>query len=181
MQKRKKILAIIIALVLITAGILFWHNSRSKMMLANVSSSNGAQYSMELPKSFVPAHFNDTLPEMSLQYENADRGLHVLVIDESKAKIISFGLDYDLDTYMKIATRAQDKDGVYVNKPLTINGNKALQTEIKEITNGKKQVYKLTCIETQKFFYQVLVWTDEDKYDSNKDEMEAMINSFKEK
>lgn len=150
------------------------------MMLASVNSSNGSQYSLELPKNFVPAHFNDTLPEMSLQYENADRGLHILVIDESKAKIISFGLDYDLDTYMKIATRAQDEEGVYVNKPVTINGNKALQTEIKEITNAKKQVYKLTCIETQKFFYQVLIWSDEDKYDSNKGDMETMINSFRE-
>lgn len=150
-------------------------------MLASVNSSNGARYSLELPKGFGPADFNDTLPdEGSLQYENAAIGLHIFVLDESKAKIISFGLDYDLETYMKIATRAQDKDGVYVNKPVTINGNKALQTEIKEITNGKKQVYKLTCIETQKFFYQILIWSDEDKYDSNKDDMEAMINSFKE-
>lgn len=150
------------------------------MMLADVTSSNGARYSMELPKNFIPANFNDTLPEMSLQYENVDDGLHALVIDESKAKIISFGLDYDLDTYMKIATRAQDKDGVYVNKPLTINGNKALQTEINETSNGIKKVYKLTCIETQKFFYQVLIWSEEAKYDSNKDVMDKMINSFRE-
>lgn len=150
-------------------------------MLADVTSSNGAQYSMELPVGFVPAHFNDTLPEMSLQYENVDRGLHVLVIDESKAKIISFGLDYDLDTYMKIATRALDKDGVYVNKPLTINGNKAFQTEIKAVQKEIKKVYKLTCIETTKYFYQVLIWSDENMFDSNKDDMEKMINSFKEK
>lgn len=149
-------------------------------MLADVKSSNGARYSMELPRNFVPANFNDTLPEMSLQYENPGRGLHVLVIDESKAKIISFGLDYDLDTYMKIATRAQDKDGVYVNHPLTINGNKALQAEIKGTSQNVKKIYKLTCIETQKFFYQVLIWSDEDKFDSNKADMEKMINSFKE-
>lgn len=180
MQKRRKILAIVIALLLIVAMTLYWQSLGSKMMLADVTSSNGARYSMELPKNFIPARFNDTLPEMSLQYENSDRGLHALVIDESKAKIISFGLDYDLDTYMKIATRAQDKDGVYVNKPLTINGNKALQTEIKETSNGIKKVYKLTCIETQKFFYQVLIWSQEDKFESNKDDMDKMINSFKE-
>lgn len=180
MQKRKKIFTIIIAALLITVMILMWQRNKNKMMPADVRSSNGARYSMNIPANFVPANFNDTLPEMSLQYESADKDLHVLVIDESKAKIISFGLDYDLDTYMKIATRAQDKDGVYVNKSLTINGNKALQTEIKETSNSVKKVYKLTCIETQKFFYQVLIWSDEDKFDSNKEDMEKMINSFKE-
>ncbi|MEO5642348.1 MAG: hypothetical protein ABIQ40_16355 [Bacteroidia bacterium] len=181
MPKRRKIFTLILALLLIAAMILYWQSRNQKMMLADVRSSNGAQYSMELPNDFVPADFNDTLPEMSLQYENAQHGLHVLVIDESKAKIISFGLDYDLDTYMKIATRTQDKDGVYVNKPLTINGNKALQTEIKETSNGVKKMYKLTCIETQKFFYQLLIWSEEDKYTSNKEDMEKMVNSFKER
>jgi hypothetical protein len=180
MQKRRKVLFTILALLLIVAVVFYWLMRGKRTMHADATSSNGAHYSMELPSGFIPAHFNDTLSEMSLQYEDVKRALHVLVIDESKAKIISFGLDYDLDTYMKIATRAQDKEGVYVNKPLTLNGNKAFQTEIKETQKGIKKVYKLTCVETPKFFYQVLIWSDEDKYDSNKDDMEKMIDSFKE-
>ncbi|MDQ3108946.1 MAG: hypothetical protein M3R17_03535 [Bacteroidota bacterium] len=180
MQNRKKILVALIVLVLLVAFALFWHSRIPREMNADIKSSNGAHYSLELPKDFVDAHFNDTLPEMSLQYESADDDLHILVIDESKAKIISFGLDYDLDTYMKIATRTLDKDGIYVNKPLTINGNKALQTEIRLTSNGIKKVYKLTCIETQKFFYQVLTWTAESEFEPNKDDMEKMINSFRE-
>jgi hypothetical protein len=180
MQKRRKVLIAIIALLLIIAFALFWKFRMSGEMPTAIKSSNGAFYSLDLPRGFVPARFNDTLPEMSLQYENPGRDLHILVIDDSKAKIISFGLDYDLDTYMKIATRALDKDGVYVNKPVTINGNKAMQTEIRLTSNGVKKVYKLTCIETQKFFYQLLTWTGEDKFDSNKDDMDKMVNTFKE-
>ena len=180
MQKRRRILFGVIALLLVIAVALFWRLRMSDGMPADIKSSNGAHYSLDLPRNFTPARFNDTLPEMSLQYENADRDLHILVIDDSKAKIISFGLDYDLDTYMKIATRALDKDGVYVNKPVTVNGNKAMQTEIKLTSNGIKKVYKLTCIETPKFFYQVLIWTAENNFDSNKDDMEKMVNTFRE-
>ena len=103
-----------------------------------------------------------------------------MVIDESKAKIISFGLDYDLDTYMKIATRAIDNDGVYPNKTFVLNGNKAIQTEIKAETKGKKMVYKLTCVETPKFFYQILEWTNESALGQNKSDMDKMADSFKE-
>ncbi len=180
MKKRRKILIIIISLLLIGTVAFFWLLHGHKMVNASVTSSNGARYSVDLPMGFVPAHFNDTLPEMSLQYEDPNRGLHILVIDESKAKIISFGLDYDLETYMKIATRAQDKDGIYVNNPLTINGNKASQTEIKETMLGVKKIYKLTCIETNKYFYQMLIWSDEAKFDSNKKDIEKMVYSFKE-
>jgi hypothetical protein len=180
MQKRKKTLFIVLGALLLVAVALFLLIQRRGPLHADITSSNGARYSVVLPPGFIPAHFNDTLPEMSLQYEDAKRALHVLVIDESKAKIISFGLDYDLDTYMKIATRTLDKDGLYVNKPLTVNGNKAFQTDIKQTTKNVKKVYRLTCIETTKYFYQVLLWSDEDNFASNKDDMDKIINSFKE-
>ncbi|CAN5258124.1 hypothetical protein BH09BAC5_BH09BAC5_25630 [soil metagenome] len=173
-------LALIFGLILIPFLVFFWLVGNRSFVPAVVASSNGAHYGINLPKGFSPAHFNDTLPEMSLQYENKDRDLHVLVIDDSKAKIISFGLDYDLETYMKIATRILDQDGVYANKSLVINGNKAIQTEIKVNQKTKKKIYLLTCIETTKYFYQLLVWSGEEKYDSNKADMEMIVNSFKE-
>jgi hypothetical protein len=180
MQKRKKTFLIILGALLLTAVALFLLIQRKGPLHADITSSNGARYSVMLPPGFVPAHFNDTLPEMSLQYEDAKRALHVLVIDESKAKIISFGLDYDLDTYMKIATRTLDKDGLYVNKPLTINGYKTLQTDLNLTMKNVKKVYRLTCVETTKYFYQVLVWSDENNFASNKDDIDKIINSFKE-
>lgn len=179
MQKRRKILTVILALLMIVALVIYWQSQNHKMMLAEVSSSNGARYAIELPNDFEPAHINDSLASISLQYENVKRDLHIMVIDESKAKIISFGLDYDLDTYMKIATRAIDKDGVYPNKTFILDGNHAIQTEIKADTKGKKVIYKLTCVETPKYFYQILEWTPEASIDKNRDEMTLMVQSFK--
>lgn len=158
---------------------MLWLMRGPKMMTADVTSSNGARYEMLMPNDMEPSHINDSAA--SLEYQNAKRELFIEVIDESKAKIISFGLDYDLETYMKICTRNIDKEGLYVNKPMTINGNKALQTEIKAANSkGKLMEYKLTCVETQKFFYQILTWTPEVSFSSNNTDMEKMVNSFKE-
>src|ERR1044072_2155379 len=127
MQKRRTILWIII-LALLALAIFFWWIMRGqKMMDADITASNGSHYAMQLPGDMEPAHFNDSAA--SLEYESVNRQLSIEVVSDSKAKIISFGLDYDLDTYMKIATRQIDAQGLYVNKAITINGLKALQTD----------------------------------------------------
>lgn len=179
MAKRRKILLIIVFLLLILGAVCLWLMRGPKMMSADVTSSNGARYELFLPNDMEPSHVNDSAA--SLEYQNVKRQLFIEVIDESKAKIISFGLDYDLETYMKICTRTIDNEGLYVNKSLTINGNKALQTEIKKANSkGKLIEYKLTCVETPKFFYQILIWTPDNSFSANKADMEKMVNSFKE-
>lgn len=176
-MKKRRVLVSVIVIILLALAVVFWLMSqKGQTMKADVNSSNGSHYTMELPAEMDPA----SMDSVSLHYEAPDRELYVIVIDESKAKIISFGLDYDLETYMKIASRTLDSAGMYVNKPLTINNYKALQTEIKTKHKDKMVVYKLTAIETPKFFYQVLVWTTEDRYDSNKEDMEKIVSSFKE-
>jgi hypothetical protein len=176
MKKRRALISVIV-IVLIAFAVVFWLMSRSsEFMRAEATSSNGSHYEMQLPAEMEPA----SMDSASLHYEADSRELYVMVIDESKAKIISFGLDYDLETYMKIASRTLDSAGLYVNKPTTINGYKALQTEIKADHKGKKIVYRLTCIETPKFFYQVLTWTLEERYEGNKEDMETIVASFKE-
>lgn len=176
MKKRKALLSVII-IVLLALAVVFWLMNRgSGFMPAEATSSNGSHYVMEIPEEMEPA----SMDSASLHYEDGSRDLYVMVIDESKAKIISYGLDYDLETYMKIASRTLDSAGLYLNKSLEINGNKALQTEIKKNYKGKNIVYKLTCIESPKFFYQLLTWTTEDRYEGNKEDMDKMILSLKE-
>lgn len=179
MQKRRGILLIVVFILLVIGTVFWWVMRGHKMMSADVTASNGSHYFMQLPGDMEPAHFNDSAA--SLEYESVKRQLSIEVVSDSKAKIISFGLDYDLDTYMKIATRQIDPKGLYVNKPITINGLNALQTEI--VSKNKKDQnihYKLTCIETPKFFYMISIYTPEELAESNRNDMERMINSFKE-
>jgi hypothetical protein len=179
MQQRRKILFLIISILLVL-GIIFWWMMRGqKMMDADVTASNGSHYAMQLPGDMLPAHFNDSAA--SLEYESENRELSIEVVSDSKAKIISFGLDYDLDTYMKIATRQIDPQGLYVNKSITINGLKSLQTEITQKNKKNQNIhYKLTCIETPRYFYMISIYTTDQHFESNRNDMEKMVNSFKE-
>jgi hypothetical protein len=179
MQKRRKILIVIIFLF-VALGIFFvWLVRGNKMMDADIIASNGSHYKMQLPNDMEPTHTNDSAA--SLEYGNAKKQLYVEVIGDSKAKIISFGLDYDLETYMKIATRQLDNEGLYVNNPTTINGYKALQAEIVPKTNNSKNIhYKLTCIESSKFFYQIVIYSPAEFFEKNKSDIDKIIYSFKE-
>ena len=176
-KKRGRAIAAII-FVLLVAAVIFWlMRMGPKFMKAEITSSNGSHYLIELPSDLQWTQLNDNA---SLQYADHDTDLDVIVIDESKAKIISFGLDYDLETYMKIASRSLDSAGMYVNKPVTINGNNALQTEIRRKFKGKNVTYRLTCIETPKFFYQLRVQATDEEFLKRKDDIAKIIASFRE-
>ena len=179
MKKRRRIFAFVFFLLAVAAIVLWWLNHGMRYMTTDITSTNGSHYSVLLPNDMQPAdpRLNENA---SLEYESKPREIYVMVIDESKAKIISFGLDYDLDTYMKIASRTLDSAGMYVNKPMTINGIHGLQAEIHSTYKGKKVVYRLTCLESSNFFYRFLVWTPEMNYESNRNEIDKIINSFKE-
>jgi hypothetical protein len=176
-SRKKTLLSVGIFMVLATAVVLWLMSREGRYMTAEVNSTNGSHYGMLIPSTMEPAGFDENA---SFQYEDKQRELYALVIDESKAKIISFDLDYDLETYMKIASHILDSAGMYVNKPLTINGNKALQTDIKKKLNNQSVIYRLTVVETPKYYYQLLAWTTDSRYESNKDDMDKIISSFRE-
>jgi hypothetical protein len=177
MKNRKSLLAVVLV-VLIAAAAAFWLMNRpSPRMSAVIDSMNGSHYALDLPSTMNPAVFNDNA---SLQYADTKAELYVMVIDESKDKIASFGLDYDLETYMKIALRTLDSTGLYRTTTRTIGSCKALQADVKAVFRGKNVIYQLTTIESETSFYQILIWSLDSRYDSNKAEMEKIIASFHE-
>jgi hypothetical protein len=170
---------LVVCFLVLLSGALAWLLifRNAPQMPANIDSTNGAKYYLLLPSTMEPASFNDVA---SLQYEDQERELYVMVIDESKDKIASFGLDYDLETYMKIALRTLDSTGLYTYSTRMLGDAKALQTELKSSWKGKRVVYQLTCIESNSYFYQVLTWTTDGWYDRNKTEIERIVKSFHE-
>lgn len=169
----------ILVAILLIAGLIGWliYTNRDNMMEVNVASSNGSNYSLELPPDMKPAYFNDNA---SFQYHSETGDYSFIVIDDSKEKIASFGLDYDLDTYMKIATRSLDSAGMYVNSSITVNDVKALQATIKGKRENVETTFILTCVETPRFYYQLITLTPTAKFEQNKPLLEGIINSFRE-
>ena len=169
----------ILIAVLLVAGAFLWLylSSANNKMKAAIASSNGSNYTLELPQDMQPANFN---ADASFQYRSEAGDYSCIVIDDSKEKIASYGLDYDLETYMKIATRKLDSAGLYVNTSMEVNGMKAMQATIKGKKEGIPTNYILTCIETPSYYYQLVCWSPESKFGTNKDVLESIIQSFTE-
>lgn len=169
----------ITVLVLLVAGALAWIilADRDSYLKTSVASANGSNYKLELPGGMLPDQLNDNA---SIQYSDESSGISFFVIDDSKEKIASFGLDYDLETYMKISTRTLDSTGLHVNSRIEISGQPALQTEIEGLRNKEKCKFILTCIETPTFYYRLVIWSPADKFEANRSQMESIIQSFSE-
>lgn len=177
-MKNRKTLWTVLVVILAAAAVTFWLMQRpAPRMSAVIDSMNGSHYALDLPSTMTAGDFDE---HASLQYADRNAELYVMVIDESKEKIASFGLDYDLETYMKIAVRRLDSTGLYRASTRNLGNYKAIQTEVKAKFKGENMVYQLTAIETETGFYQLLIWTLESRYEKHKPEMERIITSFRE-
>jgi hypothetical protein len=175
----RKRLGLLIAIFLI-AGFLVWlvFFREDALPKISVDSASGAHYSLETPTDMEQTYFGND--NAAFNFTSESKGYSMMVIDDSKEKIASFGLDYDLDTYMKIATRTLDSAGVYVNSAIEVNGVKALQATVQGKRDGVPTTFILTCVETPTFYYQLICWSPTDKFEANKPVLEGLINSFKE-
>jgi len=135
------------------------------------------QYSLEVPDHMEPGELSE---DASFEYQNLQRELYAVVIDEQKETLNGFGLEYDLDTYMKIAMREIDSSGTVKPVKQKIGGLNALHAGLKGQVNGHQAVYRLTVIETPKRFYQLLIWTMDSWYERNRGDIEKIESSFKE-
>jgi len=55
-----------------------------------------------------------------------------------------------------------------------------MQATIKGKKEGIPTNYILTCVETPSYYYQLVCWSPESKFGTNKDVLESIIQSFTE-
>ncbi len=141
------------------------------------------RYSIDIPEYLQPCA--DLHKDASLQYQNVEKDIYAIVIDEKKTTMQGYDLDYDIDLYFKSIASQPFLDAIKDGKitaPVKqqINGSKALVAEITGKIEGTEVYYKLAVVETPYEFYQLLTWTraeNKEKYDPD---MIRLIESFKE-
>ena len=141
------------------------------------------RFAISVPDYMQPCA--DLHKDASLQYQNTELDVYALVIEEKKATMETYNLDYDIDLYFKnIASQAfieNIKNGK-VSPPgrQTIDGNKALTSEITGNIDGTDVYYKMAIVESKFSFYQILAWTRVDRKEKYEGDMTKFIESFKE-
>ena len=142
------------------------------------------QYLLTVPNSLRPC--TDLHKRASLQLQNLSEDFYVVVIDEKKLALRDFNLDYNLKTYYDALIRqsfTQKMKYPVIDKhprEIIIGGNKAILSSISGSVNNRAVFYKLGIVETPDYFYQIIVWTRQDKKDKLGIDMQKIIESFKE-
>ena len=162
--------------------LLFFAISCTKETVFNTVNVN-EKYSIAIPDYLKPC--TDLHADASLQYQNPEKDVYAMVIDERKKTMADYDLDYDLDLYYKnIASQAfieSIKNGK-INPPgrQDIDGHKAYITEITGNVGGSDVYYRMGIIETPYAFYQILAWTRAENKEKYMADMIKTIESFKE-
>jgi hypothetical protein len=141
------------------------------------------RYSISIPDYLQPC--TDLHKDASFQYQNTDKDIYAIVIDERKKTMENYDLDYDIDLYFNSIAKQPFLETIKEGKVSPpgrqdINGHKALVADITGKVDGTAVYYRMAVIETPFAFYQILVWTRADNKDKYFPDMVKMIESFKE-
>lgn len=122
--------------------------------------------------------------DATIEAANAYGEKYVIVITEPKSDFRFMKMN-DIKDYGDLAVKLmKDSSPLMSVSPSTrlkINGKTAVRYEMKGTVDGIKVVYWLTAVEGNQHFHQVLTWTLASQEYKNKDALEKVTNSFREK
>ncbi len=117
----------------------------------------------------------------SIQVGKSREEMYLIVITEPKA---DFPKGYTLKEFTKIVrdqmVKAMSGSTATDAESVTVNGNSAQRYELSANVEKIKAKYINTTVETKEHFHQVLCWTMDSKFSSNKSKLLEVVNSFKE-
>lgn len=128
---------------------------------------------------------NDIQKDASLQYQNLEKDIYAIVIDEKKITMQDYDLNFNLDTYYNNISSQGFAESIKNGKisipgRQQINGNKALVADITGKLEDNEVYYKFAVVETPYEFYQILTWTRAAHREKLEKDMVKIIESFKE-
>jgi hypothetical protein len=156
-------------------------------------TGDNSTYSMRLPDYLTEG--NDLNDEASLQYQNIYKEVYVIVIDEPKQDFIDVFMelgDYDstksaCDNYTEAQMESIEGNMEAVTSKSTmrkmkINGNEARVVDVTGTQAGITDAMGFTVgfVEGKESLYMIMTWTFEKDKAKYQDDMDMMINSFKE-
>lgn len=113
---------------------------------------------------------------------NALSEMYVAVITESKG---DYAKDFGLREYTRLIRdqmmKVVKESTATEPSATTINGHPAMQYELRGTVERVSIAYLMTIVETPKDFHQVVTWTLPSRFDKNKETLQQVTASFKEK
>lgn len=103
------------------------------------------------------------------------------VLSESKDVLGQFDLEDNAEQYRWLIEKELSEYDTSTRTTLDeVNGDPAVQYEIRGRVDGVPVVYLHTTVQGSDGYYQVVGWTTEERYAENKDDLQQVIQSFRE-
>ncbi|MGB3300803.1 MAG: hypothetical protein WBA76_21265 [Phormidesmis sp.] len=106
--------------------------------------------------------------------------LNAAVLSESVSVLNQFDLENNAEQYRWLIEENLDRfEGESLTGLTSLNGNPAVQYEIRGTVEGQPVVYLHTTVKGRDNYYQVVGWTTQSQYSRNKETLETVIESFR--
>jgi len=154
-------------------------NTSEKKSSAKVIKSTDGKFQVSVSDEWQT---ETTLNKLaSIQVSNTGSEMYLIVITEPKR---DFPRGYKLSAFTNIVRdqmlkTVSDAEAT-TPESVSVSGNSAMRYELSGTVNGIKAKYMNTTVETKDHFHQVLCWTRDSKFSTNKPGLLEVIDSFKE-
>ncbi len=124
---------------------------------------------MDIPAGMTA---QDDLNEFAiLQFANPKTGRYMIVLSDEKTMLADMMSEDgetetsapDMDTYTSMIAGMMNPQDWEITDTLTVNGHKALMAAFSGETEGQSVQYRLGIVEGPDAFYQIMLWTPEEK------------------
>ena len=136
--------------------------------------------SLGLRRGWQPAPAQSLHPSSDLQAYHPGQGIFLIVLGESKANVPPGMLEQQAIQYLQLMRLSFDR----VTSPEArtqvsqISNYPVVQYTLQADVRGQAVAYLHTTVEMGEHYYQVVTWTDANRYPVNTDEMQAMVQEF---
>lgn len=153
-------------------------NTNTTAQTTKVITSTDGHSQVNVPNSWKTT--DELNAKATLQASDVPNHLYLIVLTDEKGNYRKMDLETHSNQTLSALTNAVTDMSKVGPTNLTINGNPALQYEVRGEINNVNIVYLHTTVETDEHFQQIIAWTVQSEYDKQKDTLQDIIQSFKE-
>jgi hypothetical protein len=122
----------------------------------------------------------DLNSQAKLQAANRAEEVYIIVISENKQDFQDINLEKHSELTRGLFLKNLTNPQVTGPTPVTIEGNRGVQYELKGGINNINAAYIHTTLETPKNYHQIVAWTLQSRLDQNRSQLQQVIQSLRE-
>ncbi|MBW4618390.1 MAG: hypothetical protein KME17_03260 [Cyanosarcina radialis HA8281-LM2] len=122
----------------------------------------------------------DLNEQAGLQAANRAEEMYIIVISENKQDFQNITLEKHSELTRGLFLKNLTNPQVTGPTPVTIDGNRGVQYELKGGINNINAAYIHTTLETAKNYHQIVAWTLQSRLDQNRSQLQEVIQSLRE-